>query len=115
MSHSESSATNDWLASMGGAWSLRVVSDPDRVSYFAWGLGRSSYGYLLNPWTANEMRKLAQEGIAGAKIAEDGDRWQMAGYWAVDGQGKIACGGRAERPEEVFDLKGAANVLGFRE
>lgn len=115
VSHCTLSATTAWLSSLGGSWGIQVIIDESKNLYAAWGLGQSTTWYVYNPVTQMEVRKLGtNEGIWGTAVAEGGDRWLMGGYWAVDGNGRILCGGRSEKCEEKMDLAGAANVLGFR-
>jgi len=122
ISHCSPASTRLWIDTLGGPSNLQIIYDktPAHELYAAWGLGQSNTWYVMNPWTQNEMRKLGAEreiGTAGRGVQdlrEGGDRWLKGGYWAVDGRGRVVCGGVCERAEEEYGLWGAANVLGFR-
>ena len=42
-----------------------------------------------------------------------GNKWQSAGAWAVDEEGVVVWGGRAERADDVMDLDEGVRALGL--
>lgn len=130
MSHSSPAATQKWLDLLGGAWNVQVVVDEDRALYAAWGLGLSTLWYYFNPttqgaawrdktgWLGSRVatsvgrgavteQEQGQEGVGGGL----GNKWQEGGAWAVDGNGVVVWGGRAERADEVLDLAAGFKAL----
>lgn len=137
VSHSSQSATQKWLDLLGGAWNVQVVIDEDRAIYAAWGLGLGSVWYVFNPatqiqgfkekgWlgktvaTSVQRTNTIKSGAAGADEEPEegpgtvmGNKWQQAGAWAVNGQGKIVWGGKALTADDPLDLDAGVRALGF--
>ncbi|KAJ7180925.1 hypothetical protein C8R46DRAFT_985991 [Mycena filopes] len=107
VSHSEQGATDRWVDALGGSEnSLEIVVDTDRKIFAQWGLGVSSFGHFMSPvgmWAAYRLGK--EEGIWN-RPTESGNRWQMAGSFAVDEEG-ILRWGRA--------MRSAAEIPNFEE
>jgi hypothetical protein len=82
VSHAPADATQRWLDGIGGAGGVQVVSDPSRVSYAAWGLGRTSVGHFLGRRSLGAAASLARTGIRNSHPT--GTRWQSAGTFALD-------------------------------
>ena len=61
---------------------MHVLSDPERVSYAAWGLGRTNAGHFLGRRSLTAAARLARRGIRNTHPA--GTRWQRAGTFALD-------------------------------
>lgn len=59
-------------------------------------------------WSVYSLGK--REGIWN-RPTESGTRWQMAGSWAVDGEGVVRWGGVAKAADDVPDFKQAVVVL----
>ena len=87
VSHASDADTERWCAEVGGPGAVRVVSDPSRLSYAAWGLGRTSLGHFLGRRSLAAVTELAREGIRNRH--PDGTRWQSAGTFALDGDGVV--------------------------
>ncbi|KFZ18539.1 hypothetical protein V501_01165 [Pseudogymnoascus sp. VKM F-4519 (FW-2642)] len=104
VSHCTQEATDEWVVHVGGAWDVQVIVDTERELYALWGVGRSSTWHLLNPWTVYKgVRMVAQEGqlVGGTS----GDRWQMAGSFAVDGEGTVRWVRLAKTADDLPEFK----------
>jgi hypothetical protein len=82
VSHAPAEATAEWERAIGGIGDVTLLSDPDRTSYAAWGLGRSSLGHFAGRRSLTEVARLARRGIRNRY--PQGTRWQQAGTFAVD-------------------------------
>lgn len=87
ISHAAAEATERWCELVGGSGDVRVVSDPSRASYAAWGLGRTNLGHFLGRQSLTAATRLAGEGIRNRHPT--GTRWQSAGTFAVDRDGVV--------------------------
>jgi hypothetical protein len=99
ISHAPDQATERWAASVGGPGEVRLMSDPSRASYAAWGLGRTSAGHFLGARSLGGVARLAREGIRNTH--PHGTRWQSAGTFAIDGQAIVRW---SHVPEHAGDL-----------
>ena len=61
VSHSDQSATDNWLEAIGGAENVRIIVDSDRKLFAQWGLGVSSLWHVLNPASMLSVYKLGRE------------------------------------------------------
>ena len=69
ISHSDRSATDNWLEAMGGAGSVRVIVDKDRELFARWGLGMCSFWHVLSPaglWNAYKLKR--DQGIVSKSL-----------------------------------------------
>ena len=82
VSHAPQPETARWCDRVGGAGAVRVLSDPGRVSYAAWGLGRTNAGHFMGRRSLTAAARLARRGIRNTHPA--GTRWQQAGTFALD-------------------------------
>lgn len=83
---------------------MQVIVDPERELYALWGVGRSSTWHLLNPWTVYKgVRMVAQEGQLVGGVS--GDRWQMAGSFAVDGEGTVRWVRLAKSADDLAEFR----------
>jgi len=112
VSHSDQSATDKWITSVGGEWSVEVIIDEIRELYAVWGLGVSSAWHVLNPWSIYSAYRLAKDEKIWNKGTESGTRWQTAGTYAVDGQGVLRWGRPAKAADDMPDLIAALKALG---
>lgn len=87
ISHAPEDATEKWCGRLGGAGEVRVITDPERTAYAAWGLGRTSLGHFLGRRSLTEVGRLATRGIRNTHPT--GTRWQSAGTFAVDAEGTV--------------------------
>jgi hypothetical protein len=87
VSHAPADATARWCEAIGGCGDVRLLHDPERESYAAWGLGRSSLGHFMGRRSLAEVGRLAKRGIRNRH--PDGTRWQQAGTFAVDADGIV--------------------------
>jgi len=82
ISHAPGPATERWAAHLGGTGDVKLISDPSRRSYVAWGLGRTSAGHFLGRRSLGAVAQLARSGIRNTHPS--GTRWQSAGTFALD-------------------------------
>ena len=87
VSHASPDATARWCEAIGGCGDVRVLHDPDRTSYAAWGLGRSSLSHFMGRRSLAEVGRLARRGVRNRH--PDGTRWQQAGTFAIDADGIV--------------------------
>lgn len=115
ISHSSPSHTDSWLASLPQAGSepdnLRVVVDEQREAYTAWGLGVSGYGHVLSPSAMWEVWRLGREEGIWNRPTESGSRWQMAGWFGIDGEGVVRWGRVAESADEIPDFEEGVSAV----
>lgn len=84
ISHAPEGATRGWCEAIGGPGDVRMVSDPSRHSYAAWGLSRTGVSHFLGRRSLTAVVDVARLGIRNRH--PHGTRWQMAGTFALDGQ-----------------------------
>jgi alkyl-hydroperoxide reductase/thiol specific antioxidant family protein len=87
VSHAPAAATERWYHAIGGSGDVRLLIDTERVSYAAWGLGRSSLGHFMGRRSLSEVGRLAKRGIRNRH--PDGTRWQRSGTFALDADGMV--------------------------
>jgi hypothetical protein len=106
ISHAPAEATATWCEAIGGCGDVRVLHDPERESYAAWGLGRSSLGHFMGRRSLSEVGRLAKRGIRNRH--PDGTRWQEAGTFAVDAAGTVCWHHLPQHAGDLPDLQQAA-------
>jgi hypothetical protein len=106
VSHAPAQATQHWCDAVGGCGSVRVLLDPERVFYAAWGLGRSSLGHFMGRRSLAQVSRLAREGVRNRH--PEGTRWQQAGTFAVDAGETVRWRHLPEHAGELPDLEQAA-------
>ena len=109
VSHACAADTGRWCGDVGGSGAVRVVSDPSRRSYAAWGLGRTSVGHFLGRRSLAAVAALAREGVRNRH--PDGTRWQSAGTFALDGDGTVRWRSIPVHAGDLPDLDRALSVL----
>lgn len=123
VSHSNSESTLNWVKDVGGdniksddpnrppSEPVRIVVDDERELYGQWGLGHSSWLHVLNPANFFTMFRLGREEGIGQRPTSSGYRWQTAGSWAVDKDGKIVWGGAGSRADDIPDFEAAIKAI----
>jgi AhpC/TSA family len=109
VSHAPAQATADWAEAVGGLGGATLLSDPERGSYAAWGLGRSSLGHFAGRRSLAQVAKLARTGVRNRH--PHGTRWQRAGTFAVDAAGTVRWRHLPAHAGDLPDLRKAASVL----
>jgi hypothetical protein len=109
VSHADRSATDRWLAAVGGPGRVRVVSDPSRKTYAGWGLATTSLGHFLGRQSLGAVAKLARQGIRNRHPT--GTRWQSAGTFALDPDGTIRWRHTPEHAGDLPDLSAAQSAV----
>jgi hypothetical protein len=112
ISHSDEASTNNWLQAVGGAESVRIIVDDQRELYAAWGLGVSSWWHVLSPSGLFAVYKLGKEEGIWNRPTGSGSRWQMAGSFAVDGEGTVVWGGASASADEIPYFEQAVKAIG---
>jgi len=108
VSHAGLESTDRWCADVGASHLVKLVIDEERAAYGAWGLGRTSLGHFAGRRSLAAVAKLAREGIRNRHPA--GTRWQRAGTFAVDSNGKIVWRHIPRHAGELPDLSEAAEA-----
>jgi hypothetical protein len=106
VSHAPAQATQRWCEAVGGCGDVRVLLDPERVFYAAWGLGRSSLGHFMGRRSLAQVSRLARDGVRNRH--PEGTRWQQAGTFAVDATETVRWRHLPEHAGELPDLEQAA-------
>jgi hypothetical protein len=109
VSHAGKRATERWCEAVGGRGAVRVLIDPDRSFYAAWGLGRSSLGHFMGRRSITEVARLATHGIRNRH--PDGNRWQPGGTFAVDAAGIVRWRHLPTHAGDLPQLDAAAGAL----
>jgi hypothetical protein len=109
VSHAPPEATAEWAEAVGGLPGVTLLSDPERRSYAAWGLGRSSLGHFAGRRSLAQVAKLARQGVRNRH--PHGTRWQQAGTFAVDADGIVRWRHVPEHAGHLPDLAEAASAL----
>ncbi|KAF2084182.1 hypothetical protein K490DRAFT_7521, partial [Saccharata proteae CBS 121410] len=115
VSHSSPDSTDKWLEEVGGAGEgsakVHVIVDEQRELFAKYGLGVSSYWHVLSPWALWSVYRLgADEGIWN-RPTESGNRWQTAGSFGMDGDGKVRWGSAAGSANDVPDFEEAVKAV----
>lgn len=111
VSHSSPDHTENWLSSLGGAESVSMIVDDQCTLYARWGLGPSSFWHVLSPWAMWDAIRLGRSDGIWNRPTESGSRWQRAGAWAVDGEGRIAWGRAATQSSDCPNFNEAVRSV----
>lgn len=106
VSHADETATQTWVNEVGGAGHVRVLCDPARHEYNAWGVGISDLSHFLGGSALLSVIELLPQGIKNRAPA--GTRWQMAGTFAVDRSNVVRF---VHLPEHAGDLPDFAQAV----
>ncbi len=87
VTHSDEAPSRRWCEAFGGAGGVRLIPDPDRARYAAWGVGLSDRRHFAGPESLGALRRLLDEGIHNRWAS--GNRWQAAATFAVDPAGVL--------------------------
>ena len=109
VSHAPEAATAAWADAVGGLGRVTLVTDPERSSYAAWGLGRSSLAHFAGRRSLAQVARLAREGVRNRH--PDGTRWQQAGTFAVSEERTVRWRHLPEHAGDLPDLASAAESL----
>jgi hypothetical protein len=82
VTHSQDEPSQRWCNAFGGAGDVRIMSDPSRARYAAWGIGLSDRRHFAGPESLAALRRLLDDGIHNRWAS--GNRWQAAASFAVD-------------------------------
>ncbi len=82
--HGERDVAERWLQAIGGSGRVRVVHDPDRSLYAAWGLGYAPFSHFANVSALSGVVRLLTRGIRNRSAS--GTRWQRAGMFLLEGE-----------------------------
>ncbi|OJI99554.1 hypothetical protein ASPVEDRAFT_187810 [Aspergillus versicolor CBS 583.65] len=86
---------------------VKVVVDPTRELYGAWGLGVSSAWHVFNPRTLASVFALGRKDGIWNRNTRSGSRWQTAGAFAVDTDGVVQWGHISGSASDIADLNEA--------
>jgi hypothetical protein len=109
VSHAPADATKRWCEAIGGCDDVRVLSDPQREIYAAWGLGRTSLGHFLGRRSLAAVGGLARQGIRNRH--PHGTRWQSAGAFALDPDRVVRWRHVPAHAGDLPDLNEALNAI----
>ncbi|KAK4194740.1 hypothetical protein QBC40DRAFT_213009, partial [Triangularia verruculosa] len=103
--------TDDWVISLGGAWSVTVVPDPELKLYRAWGLGenRSWYDWFVEnlkvPLTSPTNVTSLDHTTGHGRRYTGGSKWQQGAGFGVDAGGVVRWVWVGGRVDEVVDFE----------
>jgi AhpC/TSA antioxidant enzyme len=109
VSHAPEDATADWAEAVGGLPGVTLLSDPERRSYAAWGLGRSSLAHFAGRRSLAQVARLARRGVRNRH--PHGTRWQQAGTFALDAERTVRWRHLPDHAGHLPDLDEAAFAL----
>jgi hypothetical protein len=115
VSHTSKDSTDTWCGAIGGADGVRVVTDPSRASYGAWGLDsrfgltKDNRAYLFSANVQGAAKGLRSRGIVNRDPT--GSRWQRAGSFALDANGIIRWRHLPAHAGELPDLDAALDAV----
>jgi hypothetical protein len=87
VTHSGERPSQRWCDAFGGAPGVRLVADPERAHYAAWGVGLSDRDHFAGKQSLAAVWRLLDRGIHNRWAS--GTRWQPAAAFAVDRRGAI--------------------------
>ena len=87
VTHSREAPSRRWCDAFGGSAGVRLVSDPERAQYAAWGVGLSDGRHFAGSASLASLRALIDEGIHNRWAS--GNRWQAAATFGVDSGGHL--------------------------
>ena len=90
VTHSREDVSQTWCDAFGGASSVRLIGDPARTFYAAWGVGLSDSKHFAGNASLRAVLRLLEQGIHNR--SPDGTRWQRAATFAVDAAGLLRWG-----------------------
>lgn len=67
--------------------------------------------HVLSPGGLYSVYKLGKEEGIWNRPTSSGSRWQTAGSWAVDKEGKVQWGGPSSRADEIPDFEEAVKAI----
>jgi hypothetical protein len=94
---------------VGGLGDAVLLSDPERTSYAAWGLGRSSLAHFAGRRSLGQVARLAREGVRNRH--PHGTRWQQAGTFAIDAEHVVRWRHLPTHVGDLPDIAEAASAL----
>jgi hypothetical protein len=87
VTHSGEAPSTRWCDAFGGTAGIRLIADPDRAHYAAWGIGLSDRAHFAGGASMAALRRLLDRGIHNRWAS--GNRWQPAASFAVDAAGAL--------------------------
>lgn len=87
VTHSGEQPSRSWCDAFGGAAGVRIVPDPDRSRYAAWGVGLSDRKHFAGAQSMTALGRMLDEGIHNRWAS--GNRWQAAATFAIDAGGVL--------------------------
>jgi hypothetical protein len=106
VTHSDERPSRRWCDAFGGAAGVRIVPDPDRARYAAWGVGLSDRKHFSGKDSLTAVGRLLDEGIHNRWAS--GNRWQAAATFAVDSAGVLRW---RHFPRHAGDLPALADAV----
>ena len=110
VTHSPEAPSRRWCDAFGGAAGLRLVCDPDRARYAAWGVGLSDRTHFAGAKSLGAVGRLLDEGIHNRWAS--GTRWQAAASFAVDPAGVLRWRHFPRHAGDLPPLHDAVDALG---
>jgi hypothetical protein len=109
VTHSDEAPSQRWCDAFGGAGAVRIVPDPERARYAAWGVGLSDRRHFAGPESLAALRRLLDRGIHNRWAR--GNRWQAAASFAIDAAGMVRWRHRPRHAGDVPALGEAISAL----
>ncbi|KAK6003455.1 hypothetical protein QM012_009226 [Aureobasidium pullulans] len=116
--HSDEATSKQWFEDVGGKKAFpdssryTIVSDPERKSYAAWGVGSLGWTGMVSSDILDALKTLKEsDGIEMRPTGANAYRWQNSGGFAIDTEGKIRWRKIARDSSDVCDYAEAANTI----
>ena len=110
VTHSEERRSQRWCDAFGGVAGVRLVADPERTHYAAWGVGLSDRQHFAGTASLRSLDRLLDDGIHNRWAS--GNRWQAAATFAVDPTGRLRWRHLPRHAGDLPPLGDAAVALG---
>jgi hypothetical protein len=107
VTHSNDAASHGWCKAFAGAGLVRLVADPTRARYAAWGVGLSDREHFAGRDSLEALQRLLDRGIHNRWAS--GNRWQPAATFAVNPEGVVRW---LHFPRHAGDLPSFEDALG---
>ncbi len=113
VSHCSLRETEFWLNQIAPDNQFVTVIDEERDLYGRWGLGCTGLGHFLGVRSLITLVRLARRGLVNR--SPSGSRWQQAGAFAVNGDGRVVWRHLPKHAGDLPQLDAVVSILNTTE